>query len=123
MKAIGEFEVSLEPQNEDSHPVGRMLINKSYSGELVGTGTGQMISKRTEAGHAVYSALEEFKGSIGGKSGSFTLFHIGSMFATGQSLDITIVPGSGTEQLVGIAGQLTITQEQNAHQYVLEYTL
>lgn len=123
MNASGEFEVNLEPQAEDSHPVGRMLINKTYTGELLGTGIGQMISKSSEAGYAVYSALEEFKGSIGKKTGSFTLFHIGKMSATEQSLEISIVPGSGTEQLAGIAGQLSITQEQGGHQYLLEYTL
>ena len=52
MSAKGQFEVSLTPQN-DEFSAGRMLIDKTYTGDLTGTGIGQMISKRTEAGSAV----------------------------------------------------------------------
>ena len=62
MSAKGKFEVNLELQNDDVAPAGRMLINKSYSGGLEGSGVGQMISKRTENGVAVYYAIEEFTG-------------------------------------------------------------
>ena len=123
MKATGSFDITLEPQAGESYPVGRMQIDKTYTGDLVGTGTGQMISKRTEAGDAVYSAIEEFEGSIQGKSGGCTFFHIGRMSTAEQTLDITIVSGSGTGELVGIEGLLSISQEQGSHHYELEYTL
>ena len=123
MKANGSFDITLNPQTEDSHSVGRMLIDKTYTGDITGTGTGQMISKRSPSGQAVYSAIEEFEGIINGNQGSLTFFHIGKMSATEQSLDIIIVSGSGTGELAGIEGQLSISQEQGKHHYELEFSL
>ena len=121
MTASGTFEVKLEPQADESTPAGRMLIHKEYSGGMVGKGVGQMISKRTESGVAVYAAIEEFVGAVNGKSGSFTLFHNGFMSASKRSLEVIIVEGSGTGELEGIQGRLSIIQENGGHSYVLDY--
>ncbi|WP_223144949.1 DUF3224 domain-containing protein [Teredinibacter waterburyi] len=121
MSATGTFEVKLDPQNDEGVPAGRMVIHKEYTGGLVGKGVGQMISKRTEGGAAVYSAIEEFEGSVNGKTGSFTLFHNGFMSASKQSLEVIIVEGSGAGELKGITGSLDIIQENGKHSYVLEY--
>lgn len=123
MTATGRFAITLTPQLEDDAPAGRMLINKVYSGGIQGSGVGQMISKRTAGGAAVYSAIEEFSGTIAGKQGGFTLFHTGFMSATQQTLDITIVEGSGSGELSGICGSLTIKQENGQHYYELDYRL
>jgi hypothetical protein len=121
MSVTGKYEVSLEPQNDEVAPAGRMIINKKYSGGLVGVGVGQMISKRTESGTAVYSAIEEFDGSVDGKTGGFTLIHTGHMSAEGQILDVTVLNGSGTGELKSISGSLEIIQEDKEHKYVLSY--
>ena len=86
MSAKGKFEVNLLPQENDEAPAGRMIINKSYQGGIVGSGVGQMISKGTESGTAVYYAIEEFTGSVKGKTGAFTLIHKGHMSKESQSL-------------------------------------
>jgi len=121
MSASGTFEANLEPQNDEATPAGRMTIFKEYTGGMVGTGIGQMISKRTESGTAVYSAIEEFKGTVNGKEGSFTLFHNGVMSSSKQTLEIIIVDGSGTGELEGIQGTLAINQEDGTHSYVLDF--
>ena len=123
MSASGVFEVNIEPQNDEIAPAGRMTIYKEYSGGMAGKGIGQMISKRTEGGAAVYSAIEEFEGTLDGKAGSFTLFHNGFMSASKQLLDVIIIEGSGTGELIGIKGSLSIIQEAGKHSYVLEYQL
>lgn len=123
MSASGTFAVKLEPQRDDGSPAGRMTIDKDYSGAMVGRGVGQMISKRTEGGAAVYAAIEEFEGSIDGKKGSFTLFHNGFMSSAKQSLDVMIVEGSGTGELVGITGTLAIVISDGVHGYVLDYSI
>jgi hypothetical protein len=64
MTVTGTFEVDLKPQADADTPAGRMLIDKTYSGDMTGSGKGQMISKRTESGIAVYYAIEEFSGSM-----------------------------------------------------------
>lgn len=121
--STGIFDVNLEPQADESAPAGRMLINKTYEGGLKGTGTGQMISKRTEKGPAVYFAIEEFIGSVEGKEGSFTLLHKGYMSAEEQSLEVDILDGSGSKELESISGSLTIIQKDGKHYYEFNYNL
>ena len=123
MTAKGTFEVDLQPQADAGSPAGRMVIDKTYSGDLTGTGIGQMISKRTESGAAVYFAVEEFSGSVKGRNGAFTLIHKGYMTKKSQTLDIEILEGSGSGELENISGSMTITQDSNIHTYELVYEL
>jgi hypothetical protein len=123
MSATGDFEVDLSPQADEGAPAGRMILHKKYRGEMTGSGIGQMISKRTENGTAAYYAIEEFSGSIDGKSGAFTLVHQGSMNQDTQSLEITVLEGSGSGELATITGSMLITQDENGHRYEFRYEL
>jgi hypothetical protein len=40
-----------------------------------------------------------------------------------MSLSVTVVPGSGTGQLAGLAGTFTIIIEGKQHSYEFDYTL
>ena len=82
-----------------------------------------MISKRTENGTAVYYAVEEFSGSLNGKSGGFTLVDSGYMNEESQSLEVTILEGSGTGELEAITGSMRIIQDADGHEYELTYEL
>lgn len=121
MTASGTFEIDLAPQTDSDAPAGRMVINKTYQGDLVGSGVGQMISKRTQNGAAVYYAIEEFSGVVAGKSGAFTLVHSGFMSKKSQSLEVTILEGSGSGELQGISGSMNINQDSKGHSYELAY--
>ena len=123
MSANGTFEVDLTPQEDEGSPAGRMLIKKTYQGDMKGSGTGQMISKRTQNGAAVYYAIEEFSGSVKGKTGGFTLVHSGHMSKDSQSLEITILEGSGSGELQDITGSMLIVQDANGHRYELTFEL
>jgi hypothetical protein len=123
MSSKGKFEVNLEPQKDGDAPAGRMIINKKYSGDLVGTGVGQMISKRTAGGSAVYYAIEEFTGKVNGISGTFTLIHKGFMSKESQSLEVVILEGSGEGELEGINGSMAIVQDDGSHTYEFNYKL
>ena len=117
------FKVDLTPQEDIGSPAGRMLIKKTYLGDMNGSSTGQMISKRTENGTAVYYAIEEFSGSVKGKSGEFTLVHNGYMSKESQSLDVTILEGSGSGDLQNISGSMLIIQDTNGHRYEFTFEL
>jgi len=120
----GEFSVALDPQTDESFPVGRMTLDKMFSGALSGPSKGQMLSHRTATeGSAGYVALEVFEGELEGKSGGFVLIHKGTMNKGAQSLVIDIVPDSGTKALSGIAGKMTIEIKDGQHYYELHYTL
>ena len=119
----GEFDVNLTPVQDDEIVAGRLIIHKKYNGALQGVGSGQMLSKRIPEGHAAYVAIEEFTGELDGKKGGFTLVHNGSMSASHQTLSIDILPSSGTHDLAGITGKMTIEQQNGKHLYTLTYQL
>lgn len=123
MSANGSIEVDLTPQEDAESPAGRMIIRKAYQGDMNGSGLGQMISKRTESGTAVYYAIEEFSGSVMGKDGGFTLIHKGHMSKESQSLEVTILEGSGTGELQDISGSMVIAKDSNGHSYELTFEL
>lgn len=124
MVITGDFEVQLSPQMEDEVDAGRMVISKIYRGGLDGSGKGQMLSKRTETeGSAGYVAIEEFRGSLEGKKGSFTLLHRGLMNRGTPSSEVVVVPDSGTGELKGISGTMKIIISEGKHSYKFEYTL
>ena len=74
-------------------------------------------------GSAGYVAMERVSGTIHGRQGSFILLHSGIMNRGAPLLKITVVPDSGTNELVGLAGSMVINIESGQHAYVLDYTL
>lgn len=126
--AKGSFSVTTKPQGEGSAAegvsLGRMALDKRFDGDLVGTGHGEMLTALTPVqGSAGYVAIERVTGTLHGRAGSFVLQHTGTMHAGAQQLSITVVPGSGTGGLAGLAGTFRLRIEGGAHFYELEYSL
>ncbi|HEX5963764.1 MAG TPA: DUF3224 domain-containing protein [Gemmatimonadales bacterium] len=128
MHARGAFDVKLTPQAPDGgaqdSALGRMTIHKQFRGDLEGTSRGQMLTAMTQVqGSAGYVAIEQVTGKLQGRNGTFALQHTGRMHRGAPQLMITVVPDSGTGELAGLAGQMTITIADGKHSYDLEYTL
>ena len=122
--ATGSFDVALTPCEGDEPAMGRMLINKRYKGDLAGIGKGQMLSSRsTVEGSAGYVAMELFEGSVEDKFGTFVLLHKGLMNRGESTLRISVVPDSGTGELVGITGEMTIDIAEAVHNFAFDYSL
>jgi len=62
-------------------------------------------------------------GTLHGRSGTFVLQHSGTMTRGAPQLTVTVVPDSGTGQLVGLAGTLAINIADGKHSYDFDYTL
>ncbi len=128
MHAQGSFEVTLIPQleerGEDGVTLRRLGLQKTFEGDLVGTGEGTMLSARTAVdGSAGYVAIERVSVTLAGRNGSFVLQHSGTMSGGDKQLSIQVVPDSGSGGLAGIAGIFTLRIEQGRHLYTLDYTL
>ena len=126
--ASGMFEVKLTPQAVDdktqSASLGRMLIDKQIHGDLEATSKGQMLTAGTDVkGSAGYVAMEQVSGTLRGRKGSFILQHSVTMTRGTPQLSITVVPDSGTGELVGLTGAMTIKLADGKHSYDFEYTL
>jgi len=125
-RATGSFEVKLVPQTDEGQDavLGRMTIDKQFHGDLEGTSRGQMLSLMTETkGSGAYVAIEKVTAKLHGKSGTFALYHSATMTRGTPSLSITVVPDSGTGELAGISGKMTIDIVEGKHFYVFEYSL
>jgi hypothetical protein len=120
-RATGPFDVKLAPQPPDpaaaDPTLGRMLIDKQFHGGLEAIGKGQMLTGGTEVkGSAGYVAIERVTGTLHGRTGAFTLQHTGVMTRGVPQLTITVVPDSGSGELVGLSGKMGIQiVEKNIH--------
>jgi len=123
--AKGTFNVDLSPQQDGPSPaVGRMMIDKKFSGDLEATSEGQMLMATTAVqGSAGYVAIEKVTGSLKGKSGSFYLQHNGVMNRGAGDLSVNVLPDSGTDELTGLTGKMNIIITGGAHSYEFDYTL
>jgi uncharacterized protein DUF3224 len=124
----GTFEVRMSPEppfdGAEGVPLGRVGLDKTFSGPLEATSQGFMLAARTKIeGSAAYVALERVTGSLEGRRGTFVLQHTGVMNRGARSLTVTIVPDSGTGALEGISGRMTIEIAGGRHFYELEYAL
>ena len=127
-RATGSFEVSLQslPNTEVTadNLFGRMLLTKKFSGDLVATARGQMLSALTHVkGSAGYVAIDHVTGELDGRRGSFVLQHSGSMNRGAQTLSIMVVPDTGTDELAGLSGTLSINIIDGRHFYDFIYSI
>lgn len=127
--ATGTFDVKLTPQAADDKSanadVGRFALDKQFHGDLEGTSKGEMLAVSTAVpGSAGYVAMEQVAGTLNGRSGSFALQHTGTMNRGKPQLSVTVVPDSGTGDLVGLVGKMEIIiAEDGKHSYEFDYTL
>lgn len=125
-RASGTFEVKLTPQDEaPDAPVGRMNIDKQFQGDLEGTSKGQMLmaSSSSVKNSAGYVAIEKVTGMLKGRRGTFYLQHSGTMTRGVGELTITVIPDSGTDELVGLRGKMNIRIAEGKHSYDFDYEL
>lgn len=129
LRAAGPFDVNVVPQApsnpNDPGIVGRMLLDKNFHGDLDATSKGEMLaaSSTSVKGSAGYVAIEKVTGKLNGREGSFHLQHTGSMDRGAPSLSITVIPDTGTGELTGLSGSMTIDISDGKHAYTFDYTI
>jgi len=127
-RVTGSFQVKVTPQKPDTQiaraaNLGRLTIDKRFHGELEAISKGEMLATQTEVkGSAAYVALERVTGTLKGRAGSFVLQHSATMIRGKPASSITVVPDSGTGELKGITGKMSITiAPDGAHSYEFDY--
>lgn len=127
-KITGHFEVTLTPQAAavgiEAAKLGRMTLQKRFSGDLNAHSLGEMLSAMTDVkGSAGYVAIERVTGTLCGLQGSFVLMHTGTMHRGQAQLSVQVVPDSGTDALQGLTGSMGIQIADGQHSYTFEFTL
>jgi len=128
MQASGTFDVKVIPQAPDDNSqeagISRLLLDKQFHGDLEANSKGQMLASGSPAeGSGGYVAMEKVSGTLNGRKGSFMLQHNGTMKGGVAEMIVTVVPGSGAEQLVGLEGKMKIIIADGKHSYEFEYAL
>ena len=127
-RAKGTFDIKMTPAPDADKATlasSRYRSDKTFHGDLAGTSKGEMWTAETSVkGSAGYVAIEKVTGTLRGRSGSFTLLHHGTMARGGDfKLTVAVVPDSGTGELAGIGGRMSIEIKDGKHFYDFEYTL
>lgn len=125
-QARGTFEVTMHPDpphdTRDGIALARVKIDKVFKGDLEGTSEVDMLSAGGSVkGSAGYVAIERVYGTLHGKRGSFVLQHAGVMDRGAGTLTVVVVPDTGTHELTGLVGTLSIEIEGGEHRYVFNY--
>jgi hypothetical protein len=111
-------------QGGDGNRLHHQSIEKTCQGDLDATSKGEMLTAMTAVeGSAGYVAMEQVFGHLDGKKGSFVLQHYGMMSGGTNRLVLEVVPDSGTDELAGLTGTMSIEMKLDGHYYVFEYEL
>ena len=126
--ASGTFEVKMTSPTSDANAaaaaIGRFSLDKKFHGDLEGTSKGEMLAvSSTIPGSAGYVAMEQVTGTLKGRTGTFALQHSGIMNRGATQLSVTVVPDSGTGELVGLSGKMDIKITDGKHFYEFDFVL
>ncbi len=120
--AVGQFTVEMSPGDSLLRSTSRLDLTKTWTGAISGTSTGVMITGGDPGtGTAGYVAFEAFDGEIDSRRGHILFQQFGTMNSGTYILRYEIVPGSGTDELSGMTGVITLTIRDGNHHVILEY--
>ncbi len=89
---------------EDGAKLTKAKVSQLYEGDLSGEGSVEFLMSHASNGTASFVGIELITGILSGKTGSFIIQHIGTFDSNGACSNWTILPESGTGELVGISG-------------------
>ena len=72
-------------------------------------------------GSMAYVALEKVTGTLAGRQGCLVLQHASQMVRGKPFQSIRVVPDSGTDELLGLEGEMQIDIRDGEHFYTFEY--
>jgi Protein of unknown function (DUF3224) len=120
--AITSWDEKPYSEGPDRPKLSRATVTKTYTGDLTGEGQVEYLMMYRADGSAAFVGLERVVGQLANKEGSFVLERTG-VFEGGQAKEsYSIVPGSGTGQLRGLAGEgRSAVGHGMEHPFTLDY--
>lgn len=124
----GEFDVKRTPEGGfdlgGGTVTGHFRFDKQFHGALDASSVVHMLAVGTAVeGSAAYVAIERISGTLDGLSGSFLAQHNGTLDRGAPTLSVTVVPDSGTDDLQGLSGRMTIDIVEGKHFYTFDYEI
>ena len=108
-KITASFEVKSwdeEPFDErtDTAKLTTARVTKSYSGEIDGESVTEWLMAYDADGSAAFVGLERVSGTVAGRGGTCVLRHVGGYRDGAATAELTVLAGSGSGELAGVAG-------------------
>ena len=82
----------------------RIHVEESFSGDIEGDGLDEFLQAGAADGSASFVGIERVTGRLAGRRGTFLLQDAGTVEGNAVRGEWFVVPGSGTEELVGLRG-------------------
>ncbi|HEV7812792.1 MAG TPA: DUF3224 domain-containing protein [Leifsonia sp.] len=102
----------------DGDWVGAIVMRKTYTDGLTGESVAHFVSSGTEESRG-YLAAERITGTLDdGRTGSFTVHHGALQHPSDDSAFGYIIPGTGTGDFAGFAGQARILHGDDGPYFV-----
>jgi hypothetical protein len=92
-------------ETDDGAKVTRAKVSRSFEGDIEGASTVEWLMAYDEDGSATFVGIERIVGSIGGRTGTVVLRHVGAFDGQVAKADLLVVSGSGTGELRGVRGE------------------
>jgi hypothetical protein len=128
-RANGRFVIKSwdeKPYSEDQGlpKLTRANVTKTFTGDIAGEGQVEYLMMYRTDGSATFVGLERFVGRIAGRTGTFVLQRTG-VFESGEAKEsYSVVPGSGTGELLGLRGDgSSAVGHGMEHPFTLNYEL
>ena len=127
-RAVASFVIDSWDQHAYDEAPGAELaktrVTKTFSGDLVGTSTAELLMVAAAGGAMAYVGQERITVELEGRAGSFILRHTAYGDASGGTGSWTILDGSGTDAIEGITGRADIVRhDDGSHTFTLDYSL
>ena len=127
-QATGEIETTFWEENayggaDEGPKFTRANVTTTFRGDIEGNGVSEYLMAYTDDGHASFAGLERIEGRLVGRSGSFAILHDGTFADGNLRSGWSVVPGSGTGDLLGLRGNGTYLNEgsEPTTDYTFEY--
>jgi hypothetical protein len=91
-------------EHGDSGKLTEATVTQQIEGDLEGSSEVRWLMAYSAEDRADFVGIQTVTGSLGGKMGSFVLRSTGTFDGTVAEADVTVVEGSGTDQLAGLTG-------------------
>jgi hypothetical protein len=102
----------------ERNELAQVTVTKVFTGDIEGQSVARLLMAGNPVG-AGYLASELFTGSVASKSGSFVVQH-GGLIDSGDAHSFgSIVPGSGTGELIGVRGEAIYADNEEGHTLTL----
>lgn len=127
--AEGTFKIAAWQEDTYAESVGdRKLtqadVRQTFTGDLEGEGSVRWQMAYRPDGTATWIGMQQVKGTLGGRSGSFVLQSAGTFDGSKAVGEWTVVAGSATDDLEGLSGSGTMEAPMGSEaSYSLDYHL